>query len=127
MSRASREKYYAYKAYVEGTTAEHISIAANSVAMGSEGVMDEDGEDGGSYMVRSERGTPPASMHSARTEKRTTIDDFEIINPISKGAYGRVFLAKKKTTGDLFAIKVRVAAGGDCWFKGCAGGFVVRK
>ncbi|CAI7905247.1 unnamed protein product, partial [Closterium sp. NIES-53] len=39
-------------------------------------------------------------------EQRTTIDDFEIIKPISKGAYGRVFLAQKRTTGDLFAIKV---------------------
>lgn len=37
---------------------------------------------------------------------RTTIDDFEIIKPISRGAFGRVFLARKKSTGDLFAIKV---------------------
>lgn len=39
---------------------------------------------------------------------RTTIDDFEIIKPISRGAFGRVFLARKRTTGDLFAIKVLV-------------------
>lgn len=32
--------------------------------------------------------------------------DFEIIKPISKGAYGKVYLAKKKTTGDRYAIKV---------------------
>lgn len=38
---------------------------------------------------------------------RTTIDDFEIIKPISRGTFGRVCLAKKRTTGDLFAIKVR--------------------
>ncbi|KAJ4828414.1 hypothetical protein Tsubulata_022866 [Turnera subulata] len=37
---------------------------------------------------------------------RTSIEDFEIIKPISRGAYGRVFLAKKRTTGDFFAIKV---------------------
>lgn len=35
-----------------------------------------------------------------------TIDDYEIIKPISRGAFGRVYLAKKKATGDLFAIKV---------------------
>eukprot|EP00124_Ichthyophonus_hoferi_P006238 Ihof_evm1s1339 gene=Ihof_evmTU1s1339 len=35
-----------------------------------------------------------------------TINDFQIIKPISKGAYGRVYLARKKTTGDLYAIKV---------------------
>jgi len=34
------------------------------------------------------------------------IDDFEILKPISKGAYGRVYLARKIETGELFAIKV---------------------
>ncbi|GLT55808.1 hypothetical protein SLA2020_288960 [Shorea laevis] len=43
-------------------------------------------------------------IHSSKD--RTSIDDFEIIKPISRGAFGRVFLAKKRTTGDLFAIKV---------------------
>ncbi|GJP46540.1 hypothetical protein CLOM_g5814, partial [Closterium sp. NIES-68] len=47
-----------------------------------------------------------AAAATAAARDRTTIDDFELIKPISKGAYGRVFLAKKKTTGDLFAIKV---------------------
>lgn len=36
----------------------------------------------------------------------TSIKDFEIIKPISKGAFGSVFLARKKATGDYFAIKV---------------------
>lgn len=36
----------------------------------------------------------------------TSIRDFDIIKPISKGAFGSVFLAKKKATGDYFAIKV---------------------
>ncbi|CAN4100289.1 unnamed protein product [Withania somnifera] len=40
------------------------------------------------------------------SKDRTSIDDFEIVKPISRGAFGRVFLAKKRTTGDLFAIKV---------------------
>ncbi|XP_062118120.1 probable serine/threonine protein kinase IREH1 isoform X2 [Humulus lupulus] len=52
-------------------------------------------------VVRSLRTSP---VHSSRD--RTSIDDFEIIKPISRGAFGRVFLAKKRTTGDLFAIKV---------------------
>ncbi|XP_009408996.2 probable serine/threonine protein kinase IREH1 [Musa acuminata AAA Group] len=47
-----------------------------------------------------------ASPVHPTTKDRTSIDDFEIIKPISRGAYGRVFLAKKRTTGDLFAIKV---------------------
>ncbi|KAL8132778.1 hypothetical protein AgCh_008311 [Apium graveolens] len=52
-------------------------------------------------VVRSLRTSP---LHSSKD--RTSIDDFEIIKPISRGAFGRVFLAKKRTTGDLFAIKV---------------------
>ncbi|KIY49356.1 hypothetical protein FISHEDRAFT_41620 [Fistulina hepatica ATCC 64428] len=36
----------------------------------------------------------------------TTIKDFDIIKPISKGAFGSVFLARKKATGDYYAIKV---------------------
>ncbi|XP_059640675.1 probable serine/threonine protein kinase IREH1 isoform X2 [Cornus florida] len=64
-------------------------------------VIDEDAplEDD---VVRSLRTSP---IHS--NKDRTSIDDFEIIKPISRGAFGRVFLAKKRTTGDLFAIKVR--------------------
>ena len=39
-------------------------------------------------------------------QKKTTIADFNFIKRISKGAYASVFLATKKTTGDIFAIKV---------------------
>ena len=35
-----------------------------------------------------------------------SIDVFEILKPISRGAFGRVYLARKRATGDLFAIKV---------------------
>ncbi|OWB74078.1 hypothetical protein B5S31_g3854 [[Candida] boidinii] len=35
-----------------------------------------------------------------------SIKDYEIIKPISKGAFGSVFLAKRKLTGEYFAIKV---------------------
>jgi serine/threonine protein kinase len=38
-----------------------------------------------------------------------SIDEFEIIKPISRGAFGRVYLARKLATGDLFAIKVGAA------------------
>jgi len=49
-----------------------------------------------------------ASPINPSTRDRTSIEDFEIIKPISRGAYGRVFLARKRATGDLFAIKVRL-------------------
>ncbi|XP_068649519.1 probable serine/threonine protein kinase IRE [Aristolochia californica] len=48
------------------------------------------------------RTSPSGSNH----KERTSIQDFEIIKPISRGAFGRVFLARKRVTGDLFAIKV---------------------
>ncbi|WFD05835.1 non-specific serine/threonine protein kinase [Malassezia vespertilionis] len=35
-----------------------------------------------------------------------SIKDFELLKPISKGAYGSVFLARKRATGDYFAVKV---------------------
>lgn len=52
--------------------------------------------------IRSLRTSP---MNS-NCKDRTSIDDFEILKPISRGAFGRVFLARKRATGDLFAIKV---------------------
>ena len=36
-----------------------------------------------------------------------SISDFQILRPISKGAFGRVYLARKKVTGDFFAVKVQ--------------------
>ena len=32
--------------------------------------------------------------------------DYDLLKPISRGAFGRVMLARKRTTGDLFAVKV---------------------
>lgn len=49
-----------------------------------------------------------ASPINPCAKDRTSIEDFEIIKPISRGAFGRVFLARKRATGDLFAIKVGV-------------------
>lgn len=54
-------------------------------------------------------GNPLSPRQSAAPLSRSTptsIKDFDIIKPISKGAFGSVFLAKKKVTGDYYAIKV---------------------
>lgn len=40
---------------------------------------------------------PPATL---------SIKDYEILKPISKGAFGSVYLARRKITGDYYAIKV---------------------
>ncbi|KAI9847353.1 MAG: rim15, signal transduction response regulator [Sclerophora amabilis] len=47
-----------------------------------------------------------ASSHPQVRAVPPSIKDFEIIKPISKGAFGSVYLSKKKSTGDYFAIKV---------------------
>ncbi|KAL4575931.1 hypothetical protein LXL04_012018 [Taraxacum kok-saghyz] len=56
----------------------------------------------GDDMSRNVRASPATSY----SKDRTSIEDFEIIKPISRGAFGRVFLARKRATGDVFAIKV---------------------
>ncbi|KAM3271587.1 hypothetical protein ACQJBY_042032 [Aegilops geniculata] len=63
------------------------------------GPIDEDGPLENSVSSRT-------SQLNGKFKDRTSIEDFEIIKPISRGAFGRVFLAKKRVTGDLFAIKV---------------------
>ncbi|GAA6014858.1 hypothetical protein JCM11491_002139 [Sporobolomyces phaffii] len=47
----------------------------------------------------------PSAVPSSRT-RASSIKDFKILKPISKGAFGSVYLAKKVTTGDYYAIKV---------------------
>lgn len=46
-----------------------------------------------------------ASPSTGEDIDQVSIDDFRIIKLISGGAYGRVFLAQKRATGDLFAVK----------------------
>jgi serine/threonine protein kinase len=71
----------------------------NGVEAASSGAEEEILEDD---MLHSLKSTPVHPLY----KDRTTIDDFEIIKPISRGAFGRVCLSRKRTTGDLFAIKV---------------------
>ncbi|KAL2756886.1 hypothetical protein ACRALDRAFT_2101992 [Sodiomyces alcalophilus JCM 7366] len=53
--------------------------------------------------------SPRMGAHNPPPQPRPappSIKDFEIIKPISKGAFGSVYLSKKKSTGEYFAIKV---------------------
>ncbi|KAF9416736.1 hypothetical protein BGZ94_010149 [Podila epigama] len=52
--------------------------------------------------------SPPfnASTPPYNKSRIPSIQDFEIIKPISRGAFGKVYLARKKTTKDLYAIKI---------------------
>lgn len=50
--------------------------------------------------------TRVSSSSSYATPMQTTIADFEFVKRISNGAFARVFLARKRKTGDIYAIKV---------------------
>ncbi|CAO3595486.1 unnamed protein product [Absidia cylindrospora] len=49
--------------------------------------------------------TSSSTSATAHRSLPPTIKDYDIIKPISKGAFGSVFLAKKRLTGDYYAIK----------------------
>ena len=52
-------------------------------------------------------GPTPTKRRPSRSRRSSqSISQFEILKPISRGAYGHVVLAAKKSTRDLFAIKV---------------------
>lgn len=54
----------------------------------------------------SDNGSVSSGGSTPRSAPGMSIDEFEIIKPISRGAFGRVYLARKHATKDLFAIKV---------------------
>ncbi|KAJ1948540.1 hypothetical protein FBU59_001545 [Linderina macrospora] len=47
-----------------------------------------------------------ASDSASKAQRMPSIDDFDFVKPISRGAFGRVYLVRKKATKDLYAIKV---------------------
>lgn len=53
-----------------------------------------------------ERESSSNSVSDIKLKAEPSIKDFEILKPISKGAFGRVFLARKIATDDLYAVKV---------------------
>jgi len=61
----------------------------------------------GTCTPTSSKGEPLESQKSSPVARSVpSTKDFEIIKPISKGAFGSVYLAKKRQTGDYYAIKV---------------------
>ncbi|KAJ2750853.1 hypothetical protein GGI19_004858, partial [Coemansia pectinata] len=49
------------------------------------------------------RATPESAT---KVPRMPSTDDFDFVKPISRGAFGRVYLTRKKATKDLYAIKV---------------------
>ncbi|KAK1174041.1 serine/threonine-protein kinase greatwall-like isoform X2 [Acipenser oxyrinchus oxyrinchus] len=50
--------------------------------------------------------SPDTRKESEAPKPPCSIEDFTIVKPISRGAFGKVYLARKKSTSKLYAIKV---------------------
>lgn len=48
----------------------------------------------------------PCSVSTLPVSKPPSIEDFVVMKPISRGAFGKVYLARKKGNSTLYAIKV---------------------
>jgi len=46
------------------------------------------------------------TKEETKINNRVQIDDFMLLKALSHGAYGKVCLARKKKTRDIFAIKI---------------------
>jgi len=46
------------------------------------------------------------AVEEGRDASNVTIDDFELLKLIGKGGYSQVFMARKKDSGQMYAIKV---------------------
>ncbi|XP_048862077.1 serine/threonine-protein kinase greatwall isoform X2 [Brienomyrus brachyistius] len=55
---------------------------------------------------KADDGYPPCSISTLPVSKPPSIEDFVVIKPISRGAFGKVYLARKKGNSTLYAIKV---------------------
>ncbi|TSO57274.1 Serine/threonine-protein kinase greatwall [Bagarius yarrelli] len=65
-------------------------------------------------MEAEEKSVAVAACTSVEVPKPPSIEDFMVLKPISRGAFGKVFLARKKNNSKLYAVKVmEYLIGGD--------------
>ncbi|KAI8806769.1 kinase-like domain-containing protein, partial [Cladochytrium replicatum] len=80
------------------------SAFPQALTLPSSAVSGTTSQQGGDTAVALSSASPGSGLSLPRS--MPSIKDFDLIKPISKGAFGSVFLAKKHTTGDYYAIKV---------------------
>ena len=68
-------------------------------------------DQGEEFLIKSMQTNPCCIILILFSLNHISLDDFEIIKFLGKGAYGTVMLAKKKVTGDYYAIKMVDLAG----------------
>ncbi len=47
-----------------------------------------------------------AKLAQEREQQKISVDDFELLNLVGKGSFGKVLQVKKKDTGRIYAMKV---------------------
>lgn len=57
-------------------------------------------------MEAEEKSVAVAACTSVEVPKPPSIEDFTVLKPISRGAFGKVFLARKNNNSKLYAVKV---------------------
>ncbi|KAF8978205.1 hypothetical protein BGZ46_006723 [Entomortierella lignicola] len=93
--RVSRQRIYSYN-----------NLAGQSKGASADSESSRGGLFGTSGGTPSGVLSPPYGGTPPYKSRVPSIQDFEIIKPISRGAFGKVYLARKKTTKDLYAIKI---------------------
>eukprot|EP01134_Creolimax_fragrantissima_P000021 CFRG0021T1 len=112
ISRLAQRRTTSVSSVDSGERTGSLTAVGSESGSSSRNVLSPTGTTGKTFALK--ESPTQESCVSAQTRRRTSnrkkglpnIKDFEILKPISKGAYGRVYLAKKKTTRDLYAIKV---------------------
>ncbi|KAI0843000.1 hypothetical protein F5Y06DRAFT_291989 [Hypoxylon sp. FL0890] len=96
----------------EGVTSPEASPMLPSSEFGSPAIVAHHRRQSSAALSEFQNRPPPSPRLNAANHPPMaravppSIKDFEIIKPISKGAFGSVYLSKKKSTGEYFAIKV---------------------
>jgi len=56
--------------------------------------------------IQSKSTTQPSKESVEEAEKKVTLEDFDLLNVIGKGSFGKVIQVRKKDTGKIYAMKV---------------------
>ena len=44
-------------------------------------------------------------LYGSQMSEKMTVDDFQLLKVVGRGSFGKVYLAKKKSNGQIYAVK----------------------